>query len=165
MQSAFHRFWLPVTKSPIIYPRQSAAPRWVFRLWNLPTALASQSSNSGGSDWSLRSICSIDSCVLRGSRVRRRPVPFRSGPRLRRLFRRRGTPCPWRRSILKHSVDLCIACRPRNSSPQWDIRQQIGLDVSKSRVIPPKTHSLSRLWPYAPVTSRSAPSSEASPTS
>src|ERR1017187_903008 len=48
---------------------------------------------------------------------------------------------------------------PRKSPPQWDIRQQIGLDLSRSRVIPPKSHSLSRLWPYAPVTSRSAPSS------
>jgi hypothetical protein len=37
--------------------------------------------------------------------------------------------------------DMCL----RNSSPQWDIRQQIGLEVSRSRVIPPKTHSLRRL--------------------
>jgi hypothetical protein len=45
-----------------------------------------------------------------------------------------------------------------HASLQWDIKQQIGLEVSKSRVIPPKIHSLSRVWPYAPVTRRSASS-------
>lgn len=28
---------------------------------------------------------------------------------------------------------------------QWDMRQQRGLEINRSRVIPPKTHSLSRL--------------------
>ena len=43
------------------------------------------------------------------------------------------------------------------------MKQQTGLALSSSRVIPPKIHSPRRLWPYAPTTIRSALRSRANP--
>jgi hypothetical protein len=105
-----------------------------------------QSSKTGGSGLSHGSIRSIDWRSSKGASrsTSTCSLSIRPGPSsacsdgVVRLFEG-GDAVP--ENFPESEYRMC----PRNSSPQWDIRQQIGLDLSRSRVIPPKTHSLSRL--------------------
>ena len=77
-------------------------------------------------------------------------------------LRQRRAPSPYAAIGIVGKVLPSASALVLQASAVWyqcDMRQQIGELASRSRVTPPKIHSPRRLCPYAPVTSRSAPSS------